>query len=190
MSEQPQVKRRRGTKHDRTGCLTCRARRKKCVENTLPRCGSCVRLNLECVREPVRRLVPGTSDAPGEVTIDARPPQDGLVPGSAHGRSRSARVFMRYYVNFLALKLTACGYQNSFLSALLPMAMESQTLFDSVVALASGNLSNFDPAYQVAAMEARSRALRGLGADVARPYRAFQAVSAAHCSGRSQLSRY
>lgn len=49
------------------------------------------------------------------------------------------------------------------------MAMESQTLFDSVVALASGNLSNFDPSYQVAAMEARSRALRGLSADVSRP---------------------
>lgn len=50
------------------------------------------------------------------------------------------------------------------------MAMESQTLFDSVVALASGNLSNFDPTYQVAAMEARSRALRGLSADVSRPF--------------------
>lgn len=56
------------------------------------------------------------------------------------------------------------------LKALLPMAMESQTLFDSVVALASGNLSNFDPTYQVAAIEARSRALRGLSADVSRPF--------------------
>lgn len=62
---------------------------------------------------------------------------------------------------------------NSDITALLPMAMESQTLFDSVVALASGNLSNFDPAYQVAAMEARSRALRGLGADVSRPFTAI-----------------
>lgn len=119
MSEQPQVKRRRGTKHDRTGCLTCRARRKKCVENTLPRCGSCARLNLECVREPVRRVT-GTSNAPKEGTIAAQPPQDGLVPGPAHGRSPSTRLFMRYYVNFLALKLTACGYQNSFLSGVSP----------------------------------------------------------------------
>lgn len=116
MSEQPQVKRRRGTKHDRSGCLTCRARRKKCAENTLPRCGSCVRLNLECVREPVRR-VPGTvANASKERTVAAHPPQDGLLPGPAHGGSPSTRLFMRYYVNFLALKLTACGYQNSFLS--------------------------------------------------------------------------
>lgn len=50
------------------------------------------------------------------------------------------------------------------------MAMESQTLFDSVVALASGNLSNFDPTYQVAAMEARSQALRGLSVDIAKPF--------------------
>lgn len=62
---------------------------------------------------------------------------------------------------------------NLAIKALLPMAMESQTLFDSVVALASGNLSNFDPTYQVAAMEARSRALRGLGADVSRPFAAI-----------------
>ncbi|KAK2613431.1 hypothetical protein N8I77_000347 [Diaporthe amygdali] len=48
--------------------------------------------------------------------------------------------------------------------------MESQTLFDSVVALASGNLSNFDPTYQVAAMEARSQALRGLSVDIAKPF--------------------
>ncbi|KAH8752785.1 fungal-specific transcription factor domain-containing protein [Diaporthe sp. PMI_573] len=172
MSEQPQIKRRKGTKHDRTGCLTCRARRKKCVENTLPRCGSCVRLNLECVRGPVTR-VPGTPDVPSEMSIAARPPQDALVPGSVHARSPSTRLFMRYYVNFLAVKLTACGYQNSFLSALLPMAMESQTLFDSVVALASGNLSNFNPTYRVPAIEARSRALRNLSAHIARPFEAI-----------------
>ncbi|KAK2613430.1 hypothetical protein N8I77_000346 [Diaporthe amygdali] len=128
MSEKPQVKRRRGTKHDRTGCLTCRARRKKCVENTLPRCGSCVRLNLECVREPARR-VPGTGKPPRDAAVDVRPPQDNLLPGPAQGRSPSTRLFMRYYVNFLALKLTACGYQNSFLSGML--ASSSPVYFKS-----------------------------------------------------------
>lgn len=183
MSEQQpqarQVRRRRGTRHDRTGCLTCRVRRKKCVDNTLPTCGSCARLNLECVREPARRVVAaGTQgaaprDTPREgatiitTTRPPPPPQDGLAPGRARARTAPARLFMRYYANFLALKLTACGYRNSFLTALLPMAMESQTLFDSVVALASGNLSNFDGGYQVAAMEARSAALAGLSADVA-----------------------
>lgn len=181
MSEQTQarqVRRRRGTKHDRTGCLTCRARRKKCVDNTLPTCGSCARLNLECVREPARRVLAGPPGAPRDApregaviiaTAGPPPPQDGLAPGRARARTAPARLFMRYYANFLALKLTACGYKNSFLTALLPMAMESQTLFDSVVALASGNLSNFDGAYQVAAMEARSAALGGLSADVAKP---------------------
>lgn len=62
---------------------------------------------------------------------------------------------------------------NLVIKALLPMAMESQTLFNSVVALASGNLSNFDPTYQVAAMEARSRALRGLSTDVSRTFAAI-----------------
>lgn len=32
--------------------------RKKCNQNTFPVCGTCARLNLECVREPVRKVVP------------------------------------------------------------------------------------------------------------------------------------
>lgn len=49
-------KKRTGTTRERTGCLTCRQRRKKCDDNTYPICGHCRRLNLECVREAPRPL--------------------------------------------------------------------------------------------------------------------------------------
>lgn len=49
-------KKRTGTTRERTGCLTCRQRRKKCDNNTYPICGHCRRLNLECVREAPRPI--------------------------------------------------------------------------------------------------------------------------------------
>ena len=49
-------KKRTGTTRERTGCLTCRQRRKKCDNNTYPICGHCRRLNLECVREAPRTI--------------------------------------------------------------------------------------------------------------------------------------
>jgi hypothetical protein len=36
--------------------------------------------------------------------------------GLPMSKARQPALFMRYYVIFLALKLTTCGYQNAFLS--------------------------------------------------------------------------
>lgn len=144
--QDPPIRRRKGTRHDRTGCLTCRLRRKKCVQNILPKCGSCTRLNLECVRRPPTRLpaLQDIGDGPQNVheiittvpvipvfetsrwlesthqDIAVYPP---TIPPPAAGLSNtpdgcqtpSRRIFMRYYVEVLAWKLTACGYHNSFL---------------------------------------------------------------------------
>ncbi|KAF6785726.1 C6 zinc finger domain protein [Colletotrichum sojae] len=41
------IRRRNVTTRDRTGCVTCRARRLKCDEGK-PKCHNCTRLNLEC----------------------------------------------------------------------------------------------------------------------------------------------
>jgi transcriptional activator protein UGA3 len=52
---------------------------------------------------------------------------------------------------------------------LLPLAVESSTLLAALIALASGNLSNFNKTYRLAALEARSQALVALGKTVANP---------------------
>ncbi|KAL0942968.1 C6 zinc finger domain protein [Colletotrichum truncatum] len=41
------IRKRNVTSRDRTGCVTCRARRLKCDEGK-PSCNNCIRLNLEC----------------------------------------------------------------------------------------------------------------------------------------------
>ncbi|KAH8596961.1 fungal-specific transcription factor domain-containing protein [Bisporella sp. PMI_857] len=94
-------------------------------------------------------------------------PLRGLSIGPTGWRSPARHVFLRHYVGFLARKLTATDQNNSFLCAFLPMAMESPILLDAIIAFASGNLSNFDGMYQLAALEARSRALTGLGKAIA-----------------------
>lgn len=62
-------KKRTGTTRERTGCLTCRQRRKKCDNNTYPICGHCRRLNLECVREAPRAV----HISVGNISQTARP---------------------------------------------------------------------------------------------------------------------
>lgn len=71
--------RRGSTEHDRTGC---RAGHKKCARNTCPRCRSCVRLNLEYVREYVRWVL-------GTVVKTAR---NLLLPGCYKDGRPSSRV--------------------------------------------------------------------------------------------------
>lgn len=131
MSDIPTSRKRRGTKHDKTGCLTCRHRRKKCEPNTFPTCGSCVRLNLECIREHPKRLVPSfdvESDSSREVStpmssrlqlgaIFIAPP---IVTAASFGRASSRRIFLKYYIDFLAHKMTASQQHNSFLSGMQP----------------------------------------------------------------------
>ncbi|KAE8361116.1 hypothetical protein BDV27DRAFT_148090 [Aspergillus caelatus] len=94
--EEP-VRRRNGSKHDKTGCLTCRYRRKKCVHNTFPVCGDCRRLNLECIREPARRVLP----------IASHPTADGLSEWKSsrlHDNVENAqrRSAMNFYITTLS----------------------------------------------------------------------------------------
>ena len=65
-------KKRSGTTRERTGCLTCRQRRKKCDDNTYPICGHCRRLNLECVREAPRAVYINVGNAAVPAHLDRK----------------------------------------------------------------------------------------------------------------------
>ncbi|KAK1968951.1 hypothetical protein LY78DRAFT_603537 [Colletotrichum sublineola] len=180
---QSKTRRRKGSKHDKTGCLTCRYRRKKCVENTFPTCGSCARLNLKCVRSSARDIVPTS-------WVDQKQPFNQLEQTprtySVHESSSSfplctpaptgddaeppqKRQVMRYYITVLCHHLTASEQFNSFLSAFLPMAMESNVLYDALVAFASGHLSLFNESYKVTALKAHSTAINNFAAALSAP---------------------
>ncbi|KAH6884267.1 fungal-specific transcription factor domain-containing protein [Thelonectria olida] len=196
------VQRRKSSKHDRTGCLTCRyrsvqptaqprcegvpaseenrqykrqadsaTRRKKCVENTFPVCGACTRLNIECIREPVRRIVPPSTRSvrvPDERTQALDQPtkepslsrQLSFLPLQSDSLRR--RHAMNHYIKVLSELLTVSKHHNSFLSDFLPMAMESPALTEALVAYASGHLSSLDSSYTTISLVARSNALSAL----------------------------
>ncbi|PYI00920.1 hypothetical protein BO78DRAFT_434074 [Aspergillus sclerotiicarbonarius CBS 121057] len=151
------VKRRNGSKHDKTGCLTCRYRHKKCVLNTFPVCGTCKRLNLECVREPTRQVFPVSSNPTMDMLSQW---QNSHAHGNVeHSKRRSA---MNFYITILSQLLTVSEQYNCFLSAFLPMTLESPALADALVAWSAGHLASQDSCYRSTALEARSNALRSL----------------------------
>ncbi|CCF34855.1 hypothetical protein CH063_01212 [Colletotrichum higginsianum] len=76
---------------------------------------------------------------------------------------------MRYYITVLCHYLTASEQFNSFLSAFLPMAMESTVLYDALVALASGHLSLSNESYRLSALEAHSTAITNLATALGAP---------------------
>ncbi|KAK1569629.1 fungal-specific transcription factor domain-containing protein [Colletotrichum navitas] len=170
---QSETRRRKGSKHDKTGCLTCRYRRKKCVENTFPTCGSCARLNLKCVRSSARDVVPPSWVDQKQSFKQIEPtPRTSNVPESSssfplcstmptgdHLEPHQKRQVMRYYITVLCHYLTASEQFNSFLSAFLPMAMESNVLYDALVAFASGHLSLSNESYKLTALKAHSTAI-------------------------------
>ncbi|KAH6983585.1 fungal-specific transcription factor domain-containing protein [Ilyonectria sp. MPI-CAGE-AT-0026] len=76
---------------------------------------------------------------------------------------------MRYYISVLATHLTVSQEFNSFLTAFLPMAMESVAFFNSLLALTLGHMSLSDETYKVAALETRSTAIRNLAVALSNP---------------------
>lgn len=131
----PRIKRRKGSKHDRTGCLTCRYRyhphthhltyagsfhnrHKKDVKNTFPDCGACMRLNLQCIREPKRYI------GPVQAHTDTPPPVQPLDLYFSHSPtstrdpdlSSTRQHAMKYYITVMAQHLTVSNQHNSFLS--------------------------------------------------------------------------
>jgi transcriptional activator protein UGA3 len=74
---------------------------------------------------------------------------------------------MRYYIEVLSSLLTVSAAHNSFVSAFLPMAIESPTLANALIAYSSSHMCTTDASYATVSMRARSRALSGLAQDLA-----------------------
>ncbi|KAK0640484.1 hypothetical protein DIS24_g9310 [Lasiodiplodia hormozganensis] len=185
-TQKRRIRKRTGTTRERTGCVTCRRRKKKCT-NEYPVCDHCRRLNFECIREEPRQAVVGKS-APGDGSANGPLPEaDTTVlatssstvlavpsstwtapvlsldpvaswPGTA-GDSTAAtsrRLLLRYYLQTLSTLLTI----------FLPMATESPMLLNAIIAHSSSHLSLRDKSYEVLALQSRSNALSSLAASL------------------------
>lgn len=173
------VAKRTGTVRRRTGCLTCRSRRKKCDE-VYPICGHCTRLNLVCKRETPRSVLtdePSTSTTEADAApatasttdsdaanmmVPRAPPAMDITSIMDARQGSSKRFFMKYYVQILANLLTTNQENNSFLSIFIPMSVDSDAVQNALMAWSSTHLSRFDSSYTVPALEYQSHALNAV----------------------------
>ncbi|KAL7931194.1 fungal-specific transcription factor domain-containing protein [Trichoderma chlorosporum] len=78
---------RRKVSRTRTGCVTCKSRRKRC-DMARPCCGDCTRLNLECEWPAVKRIAKTTDGISFSPHVGVVPEEQGLSSGvTSHLRS-------------------------------------------------------------------------------------------------------
>ncbi|KAJ5094416.1 hypothetical protein N7456_010277 [Penicillium angulare] len=164
---------KRGTTRERTGCLTCRQRKKRC-DLGYPVCKECVRLNYECKWEAPRNFAcnePSTDSLCLAERSSSRPVRLLIVPDpvlfwvdehSDCTSPLSRRNFLRYYTQTFTHLMTTNMENNSFLSVFLPIAMHSPPVLNTLIAWSSSHLSLRDKSFEHVAMQNRGTALRDL----------------------------
>ncbi|KAJ9144058.1 Zn(2)-C6 fungal-type DNA-binding domain [Pleurostoma richardsiae] len=170
-------------RRQRSGCLTCRDRKKRCDQN-YPVCDACRRLNFVCRREdPQRPRKPGRPRRPSPMANSPKPAscaclstrvpdisafwlQNGAGGASADDHAPRRRLILRYYTQALAALITTNVENNCFLSVFLPLAMDSPVFLDTILAWSSTHLALRDESYQSLALQCRGTALRSLAASL------------------------
>ncbi|KAF2166799.1 hypothetical protein M409DRAFT_22853 [Zasmidium cellare ATCC 36951] len=176
-----------GRKRTRNGCWTCRERKKKCDQGGPP-CNNCTKLNLDCKTEvrvvwedDSKRAAMKRRGPPSKARVSIKTSQssdDNTKPFSPktsdrviHQRpspyprpldSLDALLLENYVERFSRTYPTQSGPRNPFLSILLPIAMRSTVVFDSLLCLSSAGL--WDSAHEsmkVKRLALRQQALRG-----------------------------
>ncbi|KAF2015413.1 hypothetical protein BU24DRAFT_177751 [Aaosphaeria arxii CBS 175.79] len=131
----------------RQGCLTCRARRKRCDEKR-PDCHNCTRLNLKCEWQTQRQIVPEAERDPSpqpststELIFSPRAsldPWDSL-PGEKGAESKH---LLQYYIEAFVPSISVASTPSSFYTSLyIPMAFQSNGILDAITALSSAQLA-------------------------------------------------
>ncbi|KAL5094888.1 hypothetical protein Trisim1_003497 [Trichoderma cf. simile WF8] len=169
-------------RRNRTGCLTCRRRRKRC-DGVRDVCGHCIRLNLICHWPGPRDIGEGSASSSRLVSQRPRVTDHSCVPltipiapapfqflqsdaPELARRSLDRKLALRYYVQIFNTMLTTNLENNGFLSVLLPMAIEEKALLDMLIAWSSSHLSLCDDTYRIKALEHRSTALQSFTASL------------------------
>ncbi|KAF8531205.1 fungal-specific transcription factor domain-containing protein [Trichophaea hybrida] len=137
------------TKRTRSGCLTCKQRRKKCDE-ALPICGDCSRLGLPCQRSPPAPPPPcrRTSTTP-HFTF---PIYAGSTPQEQH--------LLQHYTHVVSRSLSVVPDSiNDFISLFVPMALQQPAMRSALLGLAATHLKRIHSSFSVPAVEYQNRAL-------------------------------
>ncbi|KKY30881.1 putative c6 transcription factor [Diaporthe ampelina] len=164
-SAQPKAKRPRGRprKHpltpvvstnkitkgrSKTGCLTCRKRKKKCDE-AKPRCMNCEKNAVVCEGYPEKQIWKSGKEkaAEGGLSLNQPLPVITMQP-IFHGLENAEdMIFWKHYHAHLSTVLTVEGeHKNAFKDLLIPIATKHRGLMHSILALSSKHL-DFETPY-------------------------------------------
>ncbi|PHH89647.1 hypothetical protein CDD83_5607 [Cordyceps sp. RAO-2017] len=131
----------------KTGCITCRKRKKKCDE-AKPRCMNCEKNAVVCEGYHEKQLWRSGKERAEEERIRRECLPVVTIQPIFHGvETTEDRIFWRHYVNHFSNVLTIEGEaKNAFKDVILQLANKHQGLMHSVLALSSNHI-DFDSPY-------------------------------------------
>ncbi|KAF2478084.1 uncharacterized protein BDR25DRAFT_205608 [Lindgomyces ingoldianus] len=155
----------------KTGCATCRRRKKKCDE-TKPFCLSCQKNNIHCEGyKPVEIWKSGKERAAEarRTSVDIKFELPPLMEGVENDLDR---LLLQHFVSRASCVLSLHGDQstNPFTRILLPMALRHEGLMHSVLCLSASHLCSLNPSqeYEDRQTHHRGKALHLLNQDLER----------------------
>ncbi|KAK3371247.1 fungal-specific transcription factor domain-containing protein [Lasiosphaeria ovina] len=133
----------------KTGCFTCRKRKKKCDE-AKPRCMNCKKNALVCEGYPERRIWKGAKERAEEERMKHQNlPPTPLQPILYGLETLEDMIFWKHYNEKLSTVLTVEGeLKNAFKDMMVPIATKHQGLMHSILSLASKHI-DFDTPYGI-----------------------------------------
>ncbi|KAI1367716.1 fungal-specific transcription factor domain-containing protein [Xylaria arbuscula] len=137
VTQQPHSKIAKG--RSKTGCITCRRRKKKCDE-AKPRCLNCEKNAVVCEGYHEKTLWKSPQQKK-EILRKNSLPRITLQPIFEGVETPEDRIFFSHYINHLSGVLTVEGqHRNAFKDMLLPMALEHRGLMHSILSLSSSHI--------------------------------------------------
>lgn len=143
----PQVSANKVAKgRSKTGCITCRKRKKKCDE-AKPRCMNCEKNAVVCEGYNEKTLWKSGKERAEEERQSRQITHITLQPIFQGVETPEDMVFLNHYINHLSGVLTVeSQHKNAFKDMLLQMAVEHRGLMHSILALASKHI-DYDTPY-------------------------------------------
>ncbi|ERS99442.1 hypothetical protein HMPREF1624_04642 [Sporothrix schenckii ATCC 58251] len=131
----------------KTGCITCRKRKKKCDE-AKPRCLNCEKNAVVCEGYPEKQIwKSGKEKAEEELLKNQSLPVITMQPIFTGLETAEDRVFWRHYNDHLSAVFTVEGeHNNAFRDMLVPVATRHKGMMHSILSLASRHL-DYDTPY-------------------------------------------
>ncbi|KAK5661787.1 hypothetical protein OQA88_9888 [Cercophora sp. LCS_1] len=131
----------------KTGCLTCRKRKKKCDE-AKPRCMNCEKNAVVCEGYPEKQIWKSGKERAEEERMRIHSLPLIAVQPIFHGlETIEDRIFWKHYNEHLSTVLTVEGeHKNAFKDMMIPIAVKHQGLMHSILSLASKHI-DYDTPY-------------------------------------------